>query len=768
MWLPFARCRQYSKCDTSVLLRWRYATRRRFGYRPFGAAQIRARCVRLNSQRARTATRHCFRRHPLDVHTVSKSSSSRADRGLTSIAMATAAVLLAHQLAGKAFREAAFLTAYPATALPAVTIAAAAITFALVPLFSRALGRFSALAVVSTGFALSAATYVVEWAFYGAGHWVVIFAYLHLAAVGALLFSGFWSILGERFDPATARARYGRITAAGTAGGMLGSLAAERIAAYTAPEGVLILLALLHLSCAAGVVMMRSAPKLLAVPSDSDTTASPSRTVLGRYVRTIGAFAILISATLTIIEFLLKFNARASIGTGPDLLRFFALYFGATQALSFVAQAVSAPWVGRLGIVGTVTALPTGAGAAALVALVFPFWPVVMTLAGVASVLRNSLFRNGYELLFVPLDTRTRSRAKTTLDVLCDRAGEAAGSGVVQVLLVASVASLTSGLLMATAILAVATVWVGRRFTALYVDVVGQQLLTFSDVPPPALASAAGWSVSQFVTPRATTKPEAMAVRRLSAAPSLDRQMAMLADLRSADTARVTAALSRCATFSRIHVAQAVNLLASDEVLAATRKALEQLAPTHVGLLADTMLDPATDFVIRRRIPRILGTVTSQRSMDAVVSGLDDGRFEVRHNCSRAIVRLLTNHPALVLERTRIIRVVERELSAPPQRWRGYRLLDRVDGEPSPVVVPLAASTHLLEHIVLLLSTFIAREPLDAAVRGVHSRDPGVRGLAVEYLDQVLPTAVAAQLRPLLEAEPPSSPPSGGAPAAQA
>ena len=683
--------------------------------------------------------------------------------------MPTAAVLLAHQLAGKAFREAAFLTVYPATALPMVTIAAAALTLALVPLFSRALERFSAQGVVSTGFALSGAAYALEWAAYGAGRWVVVVIYLHLAAVGAMLFSGFWSIVSERSDPASARAGYGRISAAGTAGGLLGSLAAERVAATMAPEGILILLAALHLLCATGVVVMGRTQPLLAGPPALDTERSTTRSALGRYVRTIGVFVVLMSATLTIIEFRLKFNARAAIGTGPDLLRFFALYFGTTQALSFVAQTVSAPWVSRLGIAGTVNVLPAGAGAAALVTSLFPFWPVITMLAGVASVLRNSLFRNGYELLFVPLDARTRSRAKTTLDVLCDRAGEAGGSGIVQLALIASLASITGSLLIATVILAAAAVWVGRRFSALYVDVLGQQLLTFGGAPPRELASAGGWSVSRLLTASlAVTTAESSPTRAAPPiTPALDRHVALLADLRSDDAARVTAALSRPAAFNRIHVAQAVNLLARDDVLPAARNALDQIAAAHVGLLADAMLDPASDFAIRRRIPRILGTVLSQRSLDAVVSGLDDARFEVRHNCSRAMVRLLANAPAPVLDRARIIRVVERELSVPPERWRGYRLLDPAEGDDAaPGSAPVDAGTRLVEHIVFLLSTLIAREPLDAAVHGVRSRDPGVRGLAVEYLDQVLPPALVAQLRSLLEGVPAPAPTSGQAQAA--
>jgi hypothetical protein len=48
----------------------------------------------------------------------------------------------------------------------------------------------------------------------------------------------------------------------------------------------------------------------------------------------------------------------------------------------------------------------------------------------------------------------------------------------------------------------------------------------------------------------------------------------------------------------------------------------------------------------------------------------------------------------------------------------------------------------------------VAREPLDAAVQGIQSSNPGVRGLAIEYLDQVLPAAVLERLRALIASTP--------------
>ena len=213
-----------------------------------------------------------------------------------------------------------------------------------------------------------------------------------------------------------------------------------------------------------------------------------------------------------------------------------------------------------------------------------------------------------------------------------------------------------------------------------------------------------------------------------------------------------------------MHVAQIIDLLAWEDVLPAARAALEQLAPAHLGMLIDALLDPETDFVLRRRLPRILGTVASARSLDGLIDGLDDSRFEVRYHCSRAIDRILTKSPGLPVDRAKIIAVIERELSVPPQRWRGYHLLDRPEAEPAGVQESSEDQSRHLEHIFSLLSTIVAREPLDAAVHGVRSPLPGLRGLAIEYLDQVLPPAVLERLRELIA----STPSDGDAPAQSA
>src|SRR6185436_10511909 len=121
---------------------------------------------------------------------------------------------------------------------------------------------------------VSAAGHIVEWAFYDNGRWIAVAIYLHLAGVTALLLSGFWSLISERFDPAGARAAYGRIAAAGTAGGLAGTLVAERIATTVGSEAVLLFLAALHVLCSGGVALMRGAPALLPPADATDRMSS--------------------------------------------------------------------------------------------------------------------------------------------------------------------------------------------------------------------------------------------------------------------------------------------------------------------------------------------------------------------------------------------------------------------------------------------------------------------------------------------------------------
>jgi hypothetical protein len=159
--------------------------------------------------------------------------------------------MIAFQMAGKATRDALFLSTYQITALPAMVMGASALSLLLAGLASRAGGRLDPARVVPQGFALSAILTLGEWALVGEyRRAVAIVMYLHFTGLGALLISGFWSVVSERFDPRTAKRQIARIAVGGTVGGLLGGIMAERSAALLGIEALFPMLALLHVAAA--------------------------------------------------------------------------------------------------------------------------------------------------------------------------------------------------------------------------------------------------------------------------------------------------------------------------------------------------------------------------------------------------------------------------------------------------------------------------------------------------------------------------------------
>ena len=64
----------------------------------------------------------------------------------------------------------------------------------------------------SVFFVVSAALYAAEWALAGrAPKAAAVVLYLHVLSLGALVSSGFWSVINERFDPYEAKRVIGRI-----------------------------------------------------------------------------------------------------------------------------------------------------------------------------------------------------------------------------------------------------------------------------------------------------------------------------------------------------------------------------------------------------------------------------------------------------------------------------------------------------------------------------------------------------------------------------
>src|SRR5689334_24844692 len=159
--------------------------------------------------------------------------------------------MVAYQVAAKATRDAFFLSNFPLQALPVMVIATSILAIAVAYAFTRALNAWGPERVIPAGFAGSAVLLLVEWAIsFSFRRPAAILVYLHYGCFGALLISGFWSFLNERFDPRTARRVSGKITATGAAGGVAGGLIAAQVGRGLPVTAMIPVLAIFHFICA--------------------------------------------------------------------------------------------------------------------------------------------------------------------------------------------------------------------------------------------------------------------------------------------------------------------------------------------------------------------------------------------------------------------------------------------------------------------------------------------------------------------------------------
>jgi hypothetical protein len=168
----------------------------------------------------------------------------------------------------------------------------------------------------------------------------------------------------------------------------------------------------------------------------------------------------------------------------------------------------------------------------------------------------------------------------------------------------------------------------------------------------------------------------------------------------------------------------------------------------------DTLLNPETDFGVRRRLPAILADGEPALAVLGLWRALSDARFEVRYRAGKALTRLRdAGHPPVATDE-QIFDAIEREVRVDTRIWRNYRLLDGFEGsEPDQLVYRVLErrSATALDHVFTLLGLVLPAEPLRICLQTLGTEDRVLRGTALEYLEGVLPSRIRERLWPFLE-----------------
>jgi hypothetical protein len=661
-----------------------------------------------------------------------------------------AAALIASQVASKAVRDAFFLSHFDVTALPVMVILSSVLSIVGGLLAARLISTLTPGRFLPFAFVFSSLFLLAEW---GISKWhegaAAVLIYLHIATMGSLLISGFWSLLGDRFDPRSAKRRFAQIVAASTAGGVIGGLIAERLGSSLGIASVLPVLAFLHLLCA--WITASLSPDRIPVGKRAarsmrrkGSSLSVLRTV--PYVRHLALLILFSTLGAGLLDYVFKTRAVQTFHEGNDLVRFFALFYTVTGIGTFLLQLIfSRITVDKVGITGAVATLPLSLTIGSVAALLFPGLSLASIARGGETTVRSSLFKSGYEMLYAAVPRRERRATKSILDVGVERLGDLLGA-----LLLTAIAwmntedSAATAMVFAT-VFGIAGLWVSSWLRRGYVQALENSLRSQS-MPSEGSRTFSAYAgmLRTFLWKPGPSDAKGAGSMPVAAAPILrDPVLKKIAALQSPDSALVRSILHEPLT--PVLVPHVIGLLAWDEVADDAIQALKTIGPRITGQLVDALVDPDQEFAIRRRIPRVLSDVESQRAVDGLAAGLSDTRFEVRFHSAQALTQVSNRDPKFEISQETILKAVEHEFEAGPEVWRHLRVLDERPGSNEGGLV--------VEHIFRLLGLIYPREPLRMAYKALRSSDDHLRRTSLEYLEQILPLGLWQRILPLVDAD---------------
>ena len=683
-------------------------------------------------------------------------------------AMITATLMIAHQVAGKATRDGLFLTYFDVTELPKAVMASAILSFFFVLLMSRLLTRFGPALVVPCGYGISALLFGIEWYYYDIWpRYVVVGLYLHMATFGAILISGFWSVINERFDPYSGKRTIARVAAAATLGGLVGGVVTERVVTLYGSHAMLLVLGAMQIACCIALLLLGMGQSKKFVQPANGKKHGIMTIFKVPYLRQMAIVMTLVAVVAALLDYAVKAQASYAFTTKASLTSFFAAFYSIVGLLTFVIQSAFGPkMLQRFGLAGTMSVLP----GAVLVGGVFGtavlhLWTVTVLRAAEAMI-ASSFFRSAFELLYTPLSPEKKRPTKIIIDVGSNRFGDLLGGGLLALLLyfipnlpislVISIAMVASGI----------SFFVITRLQAGYVNQLAESLrsgtLSIDDnqiqdaTTRSALRKNIGVSDRSILESKlnalgktdATTEAEHQAMTgQLEALLQTTPEQALLiqaiTDLSSGDHARIERALNGDIMDDGM-LPYMVPLLADDAWVDDVRMLLRFRVQQSLGLLTDILTNPDTPVLVRERIPEVMEVSHHPRSIEGLTAGLSDGDFTVRYSCARTLARMLSRGSSLSVSRERAFEVIEDELTVGDDAWNAHCRSQIEGGEDENDHSSGAAAS--LHHVFTVLSLALDREAVEIARQALVDKDSNLIGTALEYLENVLPD----ELRTLL------------------
>jgi hypothetical protein len=167
--------------------------------------------------------------------------------------------------------------------------------------------------------------------------------------------------------------------------------------------------------------------------------------------------------------------------------------------------------------------------------------------------------------------------------------------------------------------------------------------------------------------------------------------------------------------------------------------------------LAKQLRDEDADFVIRRRIPRVLAGIGGVDAENALFDALSARRFEIRYRTAIALARLKKDGLAAPQDQWKrlVWNAIRREVNYNRPVWEMRSLLDSLDPSENDGLVETRIGTRCdlsLEHTFRMLTLVLDPEPVAAALHGIILEEEDLKSFALEYLESTLPSDISERL----------------------
>ena len=690
-------------------------------------------------------------------------------------------------LAG-ALRDAFYLGDFDASTLPYVLYASLLLGLPAVAVFSRLMARRdpsgvmrAVVGLVSGGLLLLYSLVILPGPMLDPGAAAVLF-YLWTAVAALLLTSGFWIIVSDVFAVREAKRLFGLISAGGAMGTLVTGLSLSMLLRQFRPMHLVpLLVALLLLAQLALEMMPRDRlGRDRRRQARGDGALESVRTLASnRHLRLIAAIVLLTSAASYVVTWQLQEAIQVTAAleaaqaglSGSDAITamntriasFMGAFRGWTGGLAFIIQVFVA---GRIltgaGVAWSLALLPLALLLGSAGMLIVPGLVMATLVRGADNTLGKSVHRTVAELLWIPVSPALRRRAKAFIDSMVNSAGD--GLGALVVLLWVTFGQFPSRFLSVFVMgAALALLGLSRAMGAQYFVTLRNRLEKSgrdADVLDEAgldRADRLGATFTRLDITRVLAtagigdRPPQPAARPDSPAPDPD-SLTPSELLRSGDPFLIERALTGPQVWTVEDLPYLVPLLARDGWLGPAVRALAAFEVEGVPYLSSVLKDDTADFVLRRRIPRVLARIDHPDADRALVDALGAGRFEVRYRVALALYhRRLESMPESGGNwKSEVWAAVRAQLSREKPVWELARLLD-AEADDGFVERRVGLRGELsLEHTFRLLSLLLDRGTVRAAYHGIILNDPELKSFALEYLEQVLPHDVRDRLWPFI------------------